>query len=189
MIRRRFFLCAVAMVMLGASTAKGRAILVASDRQGRRRLAQGLRDDFHRLEGAIPNLSPAEAAFVEREEREAFAASGGRYNERVFRLRDGREYNIREARAWAVFIVGSLNEVLRETEVRREIATWSRIAWALTDISSAQSAYALMNLKVLDGKSLPFPSNDFGIFSANAAQTAHTIIENFVTPYLEGSLR
>ena len=152
-------------------------------------MAQRLRDDFYKFEGAIPNLSPAEAAFVERELREAFAASGGRYSERVFRLRDGREYNIREAKAWAVLIVGYLDEILQENEVRREIAMWSRIASALTDRDGASSAYTLKNLKVLNGDSLPFYGDDFSVFSANVVQTANTIIGNFVTPYLADSLR
>ena len=186
-MRRRLFLIAVAFY-LPAASAKGQT---PQNRERRRELAQKLADDFNRFARAIPRLSPAEREYVDREHREAFAASGGTYSLRLLRLLEGREYNIREAKRWATYVAVCLSSIIKASDVKSEVFQWSMLSAYLTDQDSIAVSYNLKTLKVLSASDLPIAEKLTAterLFMANVMLTGNYIIGKIISPYLDGTL-
>jgi hypothetical protein len=186
-MRRRSFLIAAA-ICLPAASAKGQT---PQNHERRRELAQKLTDDFNKFARAIPSLSPAKREYVDREHREAFVASGGKYSLRLMRLMDGREYNIREAERWATHAALCLSSIIKATDVKSEVSEWSRLADCLTDQTDIAVAYNLKTLKVLNASDLPIAEHLAAterLFIANVMLTGNYIIRTIISPYLDGTL-
>jgi hypothetical protein len=187
LMRRRSLLIA-ATFYLPAASARGQT---PQNRERRRELAQRLTGDFNRFARAIPSLSPAEQEYVDREHREAFAASGGKYSLRLLRLMDGREYNIWEAERWVTNTALCLSSIIKATDVKSEVSQWSRLAGNLTDRTDIAAAYNLKTLKVLSASDLPIAEHlaaTEGLFIANVMLTGNDIIKTIIIPYLDGTL-
>ena len=160
-------------------------------RDMRRAKAKEYSETFHKLFWAIPNLSPAQAEFVRNEYQGAFSASEGKYSARLLRLMDGREYNIREAKPWALNIAAHANAIPDVIDEKWEVFHWSKVAAFLTDRTGAQRVYRLKELGALEIKDLPVGkdgSASLELFIANLVLMGNTILNNVVSPYLEGKL-
>jgi hypothetical protein len=192
-LRRRILLCGLGLPFI-STVAFGQFAPFydgAANRQARLAMARNLKGGFDRTFAAIPNLSPADSAYVEREYRDALAASGGKYSQRLFHLLDGREFNIRESKRWASLAVLHSNTIVESEAVSWEVAQWARLALLLTDETDLGRLYQLRDLGVLDAKDLPIDpgsSTTRNLFLANMVLIGNVIVKNVISPYLEGKL-
>ena len=100
-------------------------------REARVAEARRLLDLYTKLDSAIPTLSPKEDEWVTTEYKAALDSNGGRYNDRLFRVMNSREYNIKHVREWTVPIINTLRSVIQSED--RETLEWSSLAMLLTD--------------------------------------------------------
>lgn len=159
------------------------------DREQRAKLAEKWAPGFELLLESIPVLSPAEAKWLKSEEAAAFKAKS---SERLINVSSSKENHIHQVRANLAIVVHALREIRRaDIELRTEILHWSMFARELMRPPLWDSLFALVRMKLVSPARMDFMNGtgaDEYLTRSWAAGNAGTILDQVVTPYLDGRL-
>ena len=162
-------------------------------KEQRQQLAVYWSNDIYKLDNAIPDLSPSQKEWLDKEYFDEIKRAGGRFTKRSINASNSLEYNLFRAKEYSgsnsktisILTAGVENKYLEQV-------LWARLATIFVDYSFAQVIFELVEKKALD-KSFLLP-NGYNFKKTEALHIANTmlfgneILKKMLTPMLQQNM-
>jgi len=179
------FLIIIFVVLIASNLEAGVHLLFWKSRQSRQQEARDCLDQFRKLNGQIPTLSPEEQRWLQTEYDDEVNRAGS-FTKRALDAMDSKEFALRVAKSHVEKIIGVLSELShpKMSDQKREVILWAKLASLFMDNEFWRAIEGIVQRGIVEKEINGVKS----FYMLNHTLWAKYIVDEIVISYLNGNL-